>query len=173
MANLVYKALGTVLGGVADLTADVAKLGYKGIVKPAFKLGMAVTPSLVGFGVKTVGHATAGATKVIANAGFDIGKTAINVFEKRPGTYMEQLSKGQFIPIRLKPIVTTGIIGGATAIGATEGYGKANTPFTDEQLRDPNIPKTKIPGTMQQYNSPVIDNMGADGSLVFGLHNMR
>lgn len=91
-------------------------------------------------------------------------------FSVRPGSYGQNFMEGRIIPLKLKPLVGLGVVGGITGISATQGYMDYN------EIDTSNSEVMGVEGVLSNQRSPYkkkIDDMGADGNIVFGLHDRR
>lgn len=154
----VFKALGDMLKGAA-----------KGAADEAFKVGATVMYDT----------AKAGGSIFRNTLGVNSWKEFVNKPINELGrAYVEEtLKKGTIIPFKIKEGFGGLIFTGMAAYGIVSGAASSKDPTANlkaEQVQY--MERAQIPNTVSEMLSPrqnKVDNMNADGELVFALHNRR
>jgi len=119
---------------------------------------------------KAISNVAIGSTYGAYKLGTSIFKYDKSLVTKGGGT--------QLIPIKMKKGLGMATFGAMTAYGVGKGYADSGAKTYDElkgdvqnEVADSRLARTTGLDNMMQ--SKPIDNMGATGDLVFGLHNRR
>lgn len=158
----VFKVLGKMVGGFAKgATKQTAKVGAAA-THDAFKLGKTIINKTFTnrFGVETFKEFAEKPLK-------EIGKEYVS----------ETLARGDLVPFKMRKGTGKLVFGGVVAYSLISGAVKEKDPLigmTPEELEG--LDRAQIPNTISEIMSPRksgVDDMGADGDLVFAMHNRR
>ncbi len=177
--DAIYDADGNITGYKQSFLGKHIGNRAKGIAHLVGDLTLGTAGTMLGWGTRIAGGATLGVTKAVAPLAF----RGLGHVTYQTGALAGELAIGgaRMIHAATKTGHGRALLFGGGAVGATI-LPHANKAFQEDSIGKlafyQGSPIDSLPGTLaaQGASSPspvVLDNLGADGDLVFALHNLR